>query len=151
MWLIVPTLLGVHVLICLLLVLVVLMQLPRSEGLGAAFGGSVMSDALGTGVSSFLSRSTVWLGISFFVVTLLLAIAYAHEGTGNSAEKAKLLAPVPAAATSATPAASPVAAPAVAPVAAPSASPEASVAPSATPAVAPSASPVASPDAAAAH
>ena len=38
MWLLLPILLVLHVVVCLLLVLVVLMQLPRSEWLGAAFG-----------------------------------------------------------------------------------------------------------------
>ena len=47
MWLIVPSLLTLHIIVCLLLVLVVLMQLPRSEGLGAAFGGATAENIFG--------------------------------------------------------------------------------------------------------
>jgi len=134
MWLLIPTLLVIHILVCALLVFVVLMQLPRSEGLGAAFGGQVTENIFGAQTTNVLAKATVWLGIAFFVITLLLAVAYAHRGTSGSAEKDKLMS-APLVAPSATPApsASPVASPAAAlPVASPSVAPAAS--PVATPA-----------------
>jgi len=128
----VPILLTVHVGVCLLLVLVVLMQLPRSEGLGAAFGGGVTDNIFGAQTTHVLAKFTVWLGVAFFILTLLLAVAYSHQNKGQSELQRQLLsAPVPAAA------------PAV-----PAASPEA-VVPAATPAAvapeAPAAAPVATP------
>lgn len=135
MWLLIPTLLTIHILVCGLLVFVVLMQLPRSEGLGAAFGGNVTENIFGAQTTNVLARATVWLGISFFVITLLLAVAYAHKNAGHSAEKDKLMSTA-LVAPAATPAASPAAA---LPVASPSATPVAS------PSVAPAASPAASP------
>lgn len=139
-------LLGVHVLICLLLVLVVLMQLPRSEGLGAAFGGGVTENIFGAQTTHVLSRFTVWLGVAFFVVTLLLAMAYTKANSGRGTLQKELMKSVPAAPSATAPAASPAAAPAAAtpapavpetPATAPTAgadpAPEAAPAPAATP------------------
>ena len=80
MWLIVPILLVLHVIVCLLLVLVVLMQLPRSEGLGAAFGGAVTENIFGAQTTHVLSKFTVWLGAAFFAITLLLADRVLAQG-----------------------------------------------------------------------
>ncbi|HRJ73795.1 MAG TPA: preprotein translocase subunit SecG [Terrimicrobiaceae bacterium] len=116
MWLLVPILLTIHVAICLLLVLVVLMQLPRSEGLGAAFGGGVTENIFGAQTTHVLAKFTVWLGVAFFVVTLMLAVAYSHMDSGKTKVQQELMnAPVPAAAASPAPSASPVSAPVAAP------------------------------------
>ena len=135
MWLIVPILLALHVIVCLLLVLVVLMQLPRSEGLGAAFGGTVTDNIFGAQTTHVLAKFTVWLGVAFFAITLMLAIAYSRRESGRTRIQQELLnaavpsasATAPAPAVAATPAASPEAAlPAASPEAAlPAASPEA--------------------------
>jgi preprotein translocase subunit SecG len=91
MWLIVPILLVLHVIVCLLLVLVVLMQLPRSEGLGAAFGGAVTENIFGAQTTHVLAKFTVWLGAAFFAITLLLAIAYSHQAAGRTRIQQELL------------------------------------------------------------
>ncbi len=72
-------LLVIHVVICAILVVAVLMQLPRSEGLGAAFGGGAAENVFGAQTTHVLAKLTVWLGVGFFVVTLFLAIAFAHN------------------------------------------------------------------------
>ncbi len=59
-----------HVLVCIALILVVLMQSAKGEGLagGTAFGGGVSNAVFGgRGAASFLSRSTTWLAIVFFL------------------------------------------------------------------------------------
>jgi preprotein translocase subunit SecG len=76
---IIGILLVIHVLICAILVCAVLMQLPRSEGLGAAFGGGAAENVFGAQTTHVLAKLTVWLGVGFFVVTLFLAIAFAHN------------------------------------------------------------------------
>jgi preprotein translocase subunit SecG len=91
MWLIVPILLVLHVIVCLLLVLVVLMQLPRSEGLGAAFGGAVTENIFGAQTTHVLGKFTVWLGAAFFAITLLLAIAYSHRAGARTRVQQELL------------------------------------------------------------
>lgn len=89
-------LLGVHILICIALVGVVLMQLPRSEGLGAAFGGGVTENVFGAQTTNVLAKITVWLGVGFFAVTLLLAIAYSHNRPSAAGfERDLLSAPIP--------------------------------------------------------
>ena len=131
MWLIVPILLALHVIVCLLLVLVVLMQLPRSEGLGAAFGGTVTDNIFGAQTTHVLAKFTVWLGVAFFAITLMLAIAYSRRESGRTRIQQELMnAAAPAPAAAATPAASPEAAlPAASPEAAlPAASPRSSFA-----------------------
>jgi len=59
-----------HVIVCIALILVVLMQSAKGEGLagGTAFGGGVSNAVFGgRGAASFLSRSTTWLAIVFFL------------------------------------------------------------------------------------
>jgi preprotein translocase subunit SecG len=98
MWLLLPILLTLHVVVCLLLVLVVLMQLPRSEGLGAAFGGAVTENIFGAQTTHVLAKFTVWLGVAFFVITLLLAVVYSHRDTGRTRVQQELLnSPLPSA------------------------------------------------------
>jgi len=128
MWLLLPILLTLHVIVCLLLVLVVLMQLPRSEGLGAAFGGAVTENIFGAQTTHVLAKFTVWLGVAFFAITLLLAIAYSHRATGRSRVQQELLggASTSAAVTPAAPASSP------SPAASPTASPSPGASPAAT-------------------
>ncbi len=109
MWLLVPALLTLHVSVCLLLVLIVLMQLPRSEGLGAAFGGAVTENIFGAQTTHVLARFTVWLGVAFFALTLMLAIAYSRQNSAKASKVQQELmsAPIPitAPAAAGTPAA----------------------------------------------
>jgi preprotein translocase subunit SecG len=142
MWLLVSILLIFHVAVCLLLVLVVLMQLPRSEGLGAAFGGAVTENIFGAQTTNVLAKFTVWLGVAFFALTLLLAVAYAKADSvkASKVQKELMAAPVPAEsapASAATPA----------PMSSPASSPEAVTVPAGT--LVPAASPVMAPEPAA--
>ncbi|MFZ5806890.1 MAG: preprotein translocase subunit SecG [Verrucomicrobiota bacterium] len=101
-------LLSAHVLCSLLLTFFVLMQRPKSEGLGTAFGSAVTDSLFGAGTSDVLTKMTISLGAFFFGVTLLLAILYAHP-SGNSQLQKELIAPSAETAPSvpATPATSP--------------------------------------------
>ena len=126
MWLLLPILLVLHVVVCLLLVLVVLMQLPRSEGLGAAFGGAVTENIFGAQTTHVLAKFTVWLGVAFFAITLLLAIAYSRRDVGRSGIQRELL-------NSAAPVASPSPASSPAPASTSEASAPAAASPAASP------------------
>lgn len=80
-------LLAVNVLVSILLIFVVLLQRPKNEGLGAAFGGDTTSNLFGAQTTNVLANITRWLGGIFFALTLILSILYAkQEGT----EEAKL-------------------------------------------------------------
>ena len=117
-----PVLITLHILVCVLMVVVVLMQRPRSEGLGAAFGGGLADNVFGSQTTNVLARFTTWLAIAFFVITLLLSIATA-KSTSNTTpiQKQLLSAPVPQA--SATPEAVPSVAPTPEPTATPVSTP----------------------------
>ncbi len=157
----IPFLLVVLVIVCILLTLVVLMQRPRSEGLGAAFGSGMTENIFGAQTTTVLTKATVYLGIVFFAVTLLLTVLTARQGLErrvglleNETRKASAAAPThPApAATAASPSvpASPRAEGSPAPLATPlptpgsaTSSPTASVTP--LPAASPAAATAASP------
>ena len=125
-WLIIPVLITAHVFVCLLMIGATLMQLPRSEGLGAAFGGGVTENLFGAQTTNVLAKFTVWLGIAFFVITLALAFAFAHDRpTGSRLEKELLASPQPTAAPTATPAAPAPSAPVSQPDSSPASSPTA--------------------------
>jgi preprotein translocase subunit SecG len=66
-----------HTLVCILLVVVVLMQSSKGEGLAGAFGGggSGLTGAVfgGRGAASFLSKATTVLAVVFFVNCGILA------------------------------------------------------------------------------
>lgn len=98
MSILISVLVAFHVLVCLLMVVVVLMQRPKNEGLGAAFGGGMTENIFGAQTTHVLQKFTVWLGIVFFALTLLLAVLYAKRGTGETAIQKELLSqPAPAA------------------------------------------------------
>ena len=108
------------VLVALLMVLVILMQRPKSEGLGAAFGGAVTENIFGAQTTNVLVKFTTWLAGIFFALTFGLSILYAHRGAGGeSAFRRELMKQQAAPAASPVPAAaqpSPVSSPAISPV-----------------------------------
>ena len=83
MWLsiLIPILLTILVIACVLLTLVILMQRPRSEGLGAAFGSGVTENIFGAQTTTVLTKATVYLGGIFFGVTLILTILVSRQST----------------------------------------------------------------------
>lgn len=83
--------LVVFVLVCLLMILVILMQRPKSEGLGAAFGGGVTENLFGAQTTNVLTKITGWLAGIFFALTFLLSILYSHRTTGSSDLRRELM------------------------------------------------------------
>src|SRR5881396_2488332 len=103
--LLINLLLGLFVLVALLMVLVILMQRPKSEGLGAAFGGAVTENIFGAQTTNVLVKFTTWLAGIFFALTLALSILYAHRSTAGSAFRRELMKQQAAPQTSPAPAA----------------------------------------------
>lgn len=83
--------LALFVLVSLLMVLIILMQRPKSEGLGAAFGGAVTENIFGAQTTNVLVKFTTWLAGIFFALTLGLSILYAHRSTADSAFRRELM------------------------------------------------------------
>src|SRR4030095_1144894 len=88
-------LLVIHVLVSLLIILIVLMQRPKNEGLGAAFGGGMTENLFGAQTTNVLQTITRWLGGLFFAPTLVLSWLYVHQAThrGPSSVQQRLTAP----------------------------------------------------------
>src|SRR5438046_5285309 len=74
-------LLAIYVLVALLMLLVILMQRPKSEGLGAAFGGGVTENIFGAQTTNVLVKFTVWLTGIFFAVTLHFSVFSALQSS----------------------------------------------------------------------
>lgn len=77
-------LLVVFVIVCLLMTLLILMQRPKQEGLGAAFGGGVTDQVFGARTTNVLQRGTVYLGSLFFLLSLTLAVLIGHQNKKTS-------------------------------------------------------------------
>lgn len=72
----------VYVLTCLFLILVVLLQAGKGDGMGAAFGGAGSNTILGNrGAATFLSKLTVASAVLFMLLSIVLAY---HSSTPGS-------------------------------------------------------------------
>jgi preprotein translocase subunit SecG len=72
-----------HVIVCLMVMLVVLIQPGKSGGLGAALGGAGAQQIFGgRGAGNFLTRTT-WISAGVFFVTSV-TLAYISTSTGDS-------------------------------------------------------------------
>jgi preprotein translocase subunit SecG len=129
--------LVLFVLVSTLMVLVILMQRPKSEGLGAAFGAGVTENIFGAQTTNVLVKFTTWLAGMFFALTLALSILYAHQSTASSAFRRELMKNQAAPQTSPAPAgaqSSLGSSPGITPAqASPAVSPAASAAPTGSP------------------
>src|SRR5881398_4238291 len=83
--------LAIDMLVALLMILVILMQRPKSEGLGAAFGGGVTENIFGAQTTNVLTKITGWLAAMFFLLTFALSILYAHKGNTDSGLRRELM------------------------------------------------------------
>ena len=78
-------LLFFHIMVCLLLVIVVLLQSGKSADLAGAFGGYGSQSTFGPrGAATLLSKITTTLAILFMVTSLLLQILAAHKNSSGS-------------------------------------------------------------------
>ena len=72
----------VHVIVCLFLIAVVLLQSGKSGDLAAAFGGQGSQTAFGPrGAATVLTKATTWSAIIFMVTSITLSI-FASRRTG---------------------------------------------------------------------
>ncbi|MFC5051692.1 preprotein translocase subunit SecG [Rubritalea spongiae] len=83
-------LLVILVALSLLLCLVVLMQRPKQEGLGAAFGGGMTDQAFGAQTTDVLQKGTAYLGTAFFAVTLALSVLVSAQNSGARLDESSL-------------------------------------------------------------
>lgn len=75
----------IHVIVCLFLIGVVLLQQGKSSDLAGAFGGQGSQTAFGPrGASNLLTKMTTWSAIFFMLTSIGLTIALAHSSGNRS-------------------------------------------------------------------
>ncbi|MBC2695714.1 MAG: preprotein translocase subunit SecG [Desulfobacteraceae bacterium] len=74
----------IHVIVCLALIMIVLLQTGKGADMGAAFGGGSSQTLFGsTGASTFLTKATTAAAIIFMITSLGLAYMSGNK-TGDS-------------------------------------------------------------------
>lgn len=122
------TLAVLHIIVCVFLILLIMIQDPKGGGSGLFSGGGSNSILGSSGGADFLTKATRYMAVAFGVLCIALTIfsrptksGVFSDVTTNPIEAA---APAPIEkATDVTPTASPTAAPAAAPTAQPATAP----------------------------
>jgi len=98
-----PILVIIHVLICIALILIVLLQKGKGASMGAVFGGSSQTVFGSAGATSLLHKITTIVAIVFMLTSLGLSIFFGRGGTSSIMDTVKHTG-IPAAESSKTPA-----------------------------------------------
>jgi preprotein translocase subunit SecG len=69
-----------HVVACIILILVILLQAGKGANMGAAFGGSSQTVFGSSGPASFLGKMTTVVAILFMLTSLTLSYSAVHKG-----------------------------------------------------------------------
>ena len=73
---------SVHILVCLFIIIVVLLQSGQSGDITAAFGGQGSQTAFGPrGAANALTRATTWSAVAFMITSITLSV-YASRRSG---------------------------------------------------------------------
>lgn len=100
----------IHVLACIVLILVVLLQAGKGANMGAAFGGSSQTVFGSSGAGTFLGKMTAAIAIIFMLTSLTLTYSASRKGSslfGSAVPVTRQAIPVAPAQNAATPAAVP--------------------------------------------
>ncbi|KPJ76453.1 MAG: preprotein translocase subunit SecG [Deltaproteobacteria bacterium SG8_13] len=74
----------IHLVVCVALIMIVLLQTGKGADMGAAFGGGASQTLFGsTGASTFLSKLTTVAAIIFMVTSLALAYYSTRKTQGS--------------------------------------------------------------------
>ncbi len=91
---------AIHVIVCLFLVGVVLIQQGRSADLAGAFGGQGSQTAFGPrAAANVLTRLTTWSAVIFMCTSISLVVLYVRSTGSHSVLEGSRPAPVSAPAT----------------------------------------------------
>ena len=79
-----------HVIVCIALIMIVLLQTGKGADMGAAFGGGSSQTLFGSsGAGTFLSKATTVAAIVFMITSLCLAYISGHRPAGSIMEAPK--------------------------------------------------------------
>ena len=74
-----------YVLVAVAIIAFVLLQQGSGASAGSGFGGGASATVFGArGASNFLSKSTKWLAIAFFTISMGMAMYASKRATGNT-------------------------------------------------------------------
>lgn len=77
--------LAIHIIVCIVLCVVVLLQQGKSADLAGAFGGQGSQTAFGPrGAANLLTRLTTWCAIIFMLTSIGLTIMMQKRSGGHS-------------------------------------------------------------------
>src|ERR1700693_5323036 len=79
----VQAVIGIHVTVCITLVILILLQQGKGADVGAVFGGSSNTVFGASGAGNVLSRTTAALGALFFATSLYLAYMSSQRALGS--------------------------------------------------------------------
>ena len=75
----------IHIVVCLVLIGIILLQPGTGADLAGAFGGQGSQTAFGPrGTVSLLTKVTAWLAIIFAITSISLTVLVARHGSGHS-------------------------------------------------------------------
>ena len=77
----------IHVVVCVALVMIVLLQAGKGAEMGAAFGGASQTLFGSTGAMGFLTKLTTIAAIIFMMTSLLLAFSSTREASSVVRER----------------------------------------------------------------
>jgi preprotein translocase subunit SecG len=101
----------IHVVVCIVLILVVLLQAGKGANMGAVFGGSSQTLFGSSGPGTFLGKMTTAVAVIFMLTSLTLSYASSRKGSslmeGATKPAATKTVPAPTAPAPPAPAAAP--------------------------------------------
>jgi len=85
-WRVYAFLVTLHIVVCLTLMLVVLLQSGEAADLAGAFGGAGSQTAFGPrGAATFLTKATTWCAVMFLFTSMALTMHVSTRGGGGGA------------------------------------------------------------------
>ncbi|MBW2039195.1 MAG: preprotein translocase subunit SecG [Deltaproteobacteria bacterium] len=73
---------GLHVFVCVLMIMIILLQTGKGAEMGSAFGGGYSQTIFGSaGPISFLNKLTTVVAVFFMLTSLILAFMAGHPPT----------------------------------------------------------------------
>jgi preprotein translocase subunit SecG len=74
----------IHVIVCLFMIAVILLQQGKSADLAGAFGGQGSQTAFGPrSAANLLTRTTTWCAIIFMITSISLTVLMAKQSKGQ--------------------------------------------------------------------
>ncbi|MCJ7749063.1 MAG: preprotein translocase subunit SecG [Desulfobacterales bacterium] len=84
---------AVHILVCVALILIVLLQAGKGAEMGAAFGGASQTIFGSAGAMGFLTKLTTFAAIIFMITSLLLTLSSTRKASTVMKERPAPTAP----------------------------------------------------------